>query len=129
MEESPPPLRRPQSIAGLELAAAAMLAALLWPFGRNLIGLGWAAAVPLLVLAVSRGRSRAARGLLTLFYASGLGLLLLLAGGNPLGLGDLPTESRIVVTLALAQLILLWVPDTSDWLRAGRRRGWDGGLY
>ena len=126
MDETPPPLRRPLSMAGLELASAAMLAVLLWPFGRNLIGLGWAALVPLLVVAVSRGRSRAARWLLTLFHASGLGLLLLLAGGDPLGLADLPTGSRLVVTLALAQLLLLWVPDSSDWLRAGRRRGWDG---
>lgn len=125
----PPPLRRPMSMAALELATAAMLVALLWPFGRNMIGLGWAAAVPLLVLGVSRGRSRAARWLLTLFYAFCLGYLLLLLGGDPLGLRSVPTQSRIVVTLALAQLILLWLPDTSDWLWAGRRRGWDGSPY
>jgi hypothetical protein len=117
------------SMTGLEIAMAAMLAAMLWPFGRNMIGLGWLAAVPLLAVAVSRGRSRAARWLLTGLYASGFAYLLLLLGGDPLGLRSVPTQSRIVVTLALAQLLLLWVPDSSDWLRAGRRRGWDGSLY
>jgi hypothetical protein len=94
-----------------------------------MLGLGWLVVVPLLVLGVSRLRSRAARWLLTLFYAFCLGFLLLLFGGNPLGLRDVPTSTQLVVALVLAQLILLWLPDTSDWLWAGRRRGWDGRLH
>lgn len=129
MDDPPPTLRRPLSMTGLELAAAAMTAALLWPFGRNMTGLGWAAAVPLLVLGVSRLRSRAARWLLTLLLVFALGFLLLLLGGNPLELGSMPESTRIVVTLAFAQLILLWLPDSSEWLWSGRRRGWDGRLH
>jgi hypothetical protein len=126
MDEPP---RRPLTLLGLELSTIALLAVMLWPFGRNMIGLGWLAAVPLLALGVSRLRIRAARWLLTLLYLFCFGFLLLLFGGNPLSLGDVPTSTRIVVTLGLAQLILLWTPDTSGWLLAGRRRGWDGRLH
>jgi hypothetical protein len=127
--EKVPPLRRPLSMAGLELATAALLAVQLWPLGGHGPGLGWGVAAPVLAVGVSRWRSRAARWLLTLLYAFGLGYLLLMLGGNPLGLREGPMSLQIVVTLALAQLLLLWLPDTSDWLRTGRRRAWDGSLY
>lgn len=126
MEEPPPP-RRPLSMAGLELATAALLAVQLWPLSGHAQGPGWGA--PVLAVGVSRGRSRAARWLLTLLYAFGFGYLLLMFGGNPLALREGPTSLQIVVTLALAQLLLLWAPDTSDWLWTGRRRAWDGSLY
>jgi hypothetical protein len=129
MDQPPPPPCRPLPLLGFELATLAFLAVLVWQFRGPWAELRWAAVVPVLALGVSRLRSRIARWLLTLLYASGFGFVLLLFGGNPLGFLDLPPVTRFLVMLALAQLVLLWLPPTTEWLWAGRRHRWDGSRY
>jgi hypothetical protein len=129
MDEVPPPRPRPLSLLGFELATLALLAVWVGQFRGPWWELRWLPVIPLLALVVSRRRSRFARWVMTVLYAFGFGLVLLLLGGNPLAFADLPPMSRLIAMLAFAQIVLLWWPATSDWLWAGRRRGWDGSLH
>jgi hypothetical protein len=129
MDELPPRPRRPLSLLGFELATLTLLAVSLAQFRGPWSELRWLPVVPLLALGVSRLRSRIARWLLTVLYALGFGFVLLLFGGNPLGFLGLPPVTRLIVLLALAQIVLLWAPATTEWLWARRRRGWDGSRY
>jgi hypothetical protein len=112
------PPGRPATVAWFEWLGIPLAIAELTAFGPGARALTSASIMLLLVVAVSRGRSGAARWLFTICLAYYFVMQAYDLAGGRVALG---APDWALMAAALVQLWLLWSPATTSWLTSGRK--------